>query len=142
MNVHLRNAHPKQTVYVPIAPGWCRVLRPAVTTCVPAALLHTPAVRHLLIRRLVDVVDGAAWDADVRQRCATRTDMARAIAAAEQREFDRLLQGVRIRQTAQKHTTAPYAVLMTATTAAGLDTGALKALLNGEIASPRSRDLA
>jgi hypothetical protein len=90
--VFLRNAHPKQIVYLPVSPGWCRVLRPAVTTCVPEQLLHTPAVRQLLLRKLVDVVDGAAWDPDIRQRRASRTDMARAIAAAEQVEFDRLLQ--------------------------------------------------
>jgi GcrA cell cycle regulator len=142
VNVHLRNAHPKQTVYLPIAPGWCRVLRPAVTTSVPARVLHTPVVRQLLIRKLVDVVDGAAWDADARQRRASCTDMARAIAAAEQREFDQLLKGVRIRQTgppsedAHKGPATPYAVLVAAATAAGLDTNTLKALLNGEIALP------
>lgn len=92
--IYLRNAHAKQTVYLPIRAGWCRVLKPSVTTCVPAALLHTPVVRHLLLRKLVDVVDGAAWDADVRQRRASRTDMARAIAAAEQREFDKLRAGL------------------------------------------------
>jgi hypothetical protein len=59
------------------------VLKPAVTTAVPATLLHTAAVRQLLLCKLVDVVDGAAWDPDVRQRRASRTDMARAIAAAE-----------------------------------------------------------
>jgi hypothetical protein len=74
--VYLRNTHAKQVVYLPIRPGWCRVLKPAVTTAVPAALLHTAAVRQLLIR---NVVDGAAWDADVSQRRASRTDMARAI---------------------------------------------------------------
>jgi hypothetical protein len=94
--VFLRNPHPKQTVYVPIGDGWARVLRPAVTTALPERVLHTPAVRQLLVHRLVDLVDGAAWDADVRQRRASCTDMARAIAAAEQREFDRLRQGVQI----------------------------------------------
>jgi hypothetical protein len=44
------------------------------------------------------VVDGAAWDPDVRHRRASRTDMARAIAAAEQREFDRLLADMPRRQ--------------------------------------------
>jgi hypothetical protein len=65
---------------------------------VPAALLHTAAVRQLLLRKLVDVVDGAAWDSNVRQRRASRTDMVRAIAAAEQREFDRLLADMPRRQ--------------------------------------------
>lgn len=86
--------HAKQTVYLPICPGWHRVLKPAVTTSVPAALLHTPAVRQLLLKKLVDVVDGAAWDAEARQRQASRTDWARAIAAAEQLEFDKLLAGL------------------------------------------------
>ena len=92
--IYLRNAHPKQTVYLPIRPGWRRVLKPAVTTSVPAALLHTETVRQLLLRELIVVVDGAAWDADVRQRRANRTDWARAIAAAEQREFDKLREGL------------------------------------------------
>jgi hypothetical protein len=70
------------------------VLKPAVTTAVPAALLHTEPVRQLLINRLIDVVDGAAWDADIRQRRASRTDWARAIAAAEQAEFDRMRAGL------------------------------------------------
>jgi hypothetical protein len=91
VTVYPRNIHAKQLVYLPIRPGWCRVLKPAVTTAVPEALLHTAAVRQLLLRKLVDVVDGAAWDPDVRQRRASRADTARAIAAAEQREFDRLL---------------------------------------------------
>jgi hypothetical protein len=98
VTVYLRNTHPKQVLYLPIRPGWCRVLKPAVTTAVPPALLHTAAVRQLLLRKLVDVVDGAAWDADVRQRRASRTDMARAIAAAERREFDRLLADMPRRQ--------------------------------------------
>jgi hypothetical protein len=96
--IYLLNAHPKRTVHLPISPGWARVLRPAVTTAVPAALLHTKAVRQLLLRRLVDPVDSAAWNADVRQGRASRTDMARAIAAAEQRESDRLLANMPRRQ--------------------------------------------
>jgi hypothetical protein len=82
--MYLRNAHPKKTVYLPTRPGWWRVLRPAVTTSVPTALLHTSTVRQLLLNRLVDVVDGAAWDADIRQRRTANTDMARAVARAEQ----------------------------------------------------------
>jgi hypothetical protein len=45
---------------------WCRVLKPAVTTAEPAALLYTASARQLLLRKLVDVVDGAASDPDVR----------------------------------------------------------------------------
>jgi hypothetical protein len=90
MIVYLRNAHPKQTVYLPIARGLCRVLRPAVTTAVPARLLRTPVVRQLLLRKMLEVADGSAWDPDVRQRRSSRIDMARAITAAEQAEFDRL----------------------------------------------------
>jgi hypothetical protein len=52
--IYLPNAHPKQTVHLPISPGWARVLRPTVTTAVPAALLHTEAVRQLLLLLLVD----------------------------------------------------------------------------------------
>jgi hypothetical protein len=94
--IYLRNIHQKQTVRLPVRPAWYRVLKPAVTTAVPAALLHTAAVRQLLLRKLVDVVDRAAWDSDVRQR--RRTDMARAIATAEQQEFDRLLADMPRRQ--------------------------------------------
>jgi hypothetical protein len=86
----VRNLHPKQTIYLPVSPGWARVLRPAVTTALPTAVLHTPAVRSLLTRQMITVVDGAAWDPDARQRRALKADMARAIAAAEQAEFDKL----------------------------------------------------
>jgi hypothetical protein len=141
VNVYLRNSHPKQIVLLPISPGWSRDLRPAVTTRVPERVLQTPAVRQLLLRRMVEVVDGAARDADVRQRRASRADMARAIAAAEQREFDQLLEGLR-RKTrwGSDRTAAPYATLRAAAQAAGLDTGPLKALLNGEIALPAALD--
>jgi hypothetical protein len=88
--VYLRNVHPKQIIHLPVAPGWCRVLRPAVTTRVSERVLHLPAVRQLLIGQLIEIVDGAAWDPDIRQRRASRIDMARAIAQAEQREFDAL----------------------------------------------------
>jgi hypothetical protein len=135
--IFLRNAHPKQIVYLPIAPGWCRVLRPAVTTSVPARVLHTPVVRRLLLRRLVDVVDGAAWDADARQRNASRTDMACAIARAEQREFDQLLKGVRYQTRYPRDPSAtPYARLKDATAAAGLAEASLLRVLNGETAVP------
>lgn len=59
-------------------------------------VLHTPAARTLLTRQLITVVDGAAWDAEARQARALQADMVHAIAAAEQREFDRLRVGVRI----------------------------------------------
>lgn len=135
--VYLRNLHPTKRVMVPLGRGWVRLLYPGVTTHVPERVLHTPLVRKLLIRKMVEVVDGAAWDADVRQRNASRADMARAIAAAEQREFDVLLKGVR-RETrgAVDRAAAPYAALLAATKMAGLDTEALKALLNGETALP------
>jgi hypothetical protein len=100
VNVYLRNVHPKQIIHLPLAPGWHRVLRPAVTACVPERILHLPAVRQLLIGQLIEIVDGAAWDPDIRQRRASRIDMARAIAAAEQREFDRLRQHRRQETTA------------------------------------------
>jgi hypothetical protein len=96
--IHLRNAHPKATVYLPVAAGWARIVRPGVTTMLPAAVLHTTIARQLLVRRMIELVDGTASDADARQRSAARTDMARAIALAEQAEFDRLLQGERIKQ--------------------------------------------
>lgn len=91
VTVYLRNVHAKRTVMVPIRPGWCRMLKPAVTARVPAAVLHTSAVRRLLSLRMVDVIDVTAWNAEARQRQANRTDWARAIAEAEQREFDGLL---------------------------------------------------
>jgi hypothetical protein len=96
--IYLRNLHPKQTVYLPVSRGWARVLRPAVTTAVPAAVLHTPTARALLTRQMIALVDGAAWNANARQQRALRADMACAIAQAEQREFDRLRVGVQIRE--------------------------------------------
>ena len=137
VNVYLRNTHPKQIVHLPIAPGWSRVLWPAVTTRVPEHVLHTPVVRQLLLRKLVDVVDAAAWDADVRQRTASRIDMARAIAAAEQREFDQLLKGM-CRQTRHRRdpSATPYARLKDATAVAGLAEASLLRVLNGETTLP------
>lgn len=92
--IYLRNLHPKQTVYVPVSPGWCRMLRPGVTSALPSAALHTPAARALLTRQLITVVDGAAWNAETRQARALKAEMARAIAKAEQAEFDKLRKGV------------------------------------------------
>ena len=77
---------------MPLGAGWARVLRPAVTAELPSQVLHTSTVRELLLRRMVEIADGAAWNADTRQARANRTDWARAIAATEQREFDKLLQ--------------------------------------------------
>jgi len=59
----------------------------------PEQLLHTPTARRLIARLLVAVVDGGARAAELRQR-ASRADMARAIAGAEQAEFDRTLRAV------------------------------------------------
>jgi hypothetical protein len=95
--IHVRNLHPKQVVYLPVGRGWARVVPPAVTTALPEQVLHTPAARALLTRRMIALVDGAAWDPETRQQRALRADMARAIAAAEQREFDRLRVGVQIK---------------------------------------------
>ena len=92
--IYLRNVHPKRTVLVPLGAGWARMLRPAVTAELPERVLHNSAVRELLTRRMVELADGAAWNADTRQRRANRTDWARAIAAAEQREFDKLRVGL------------------------------------------------
>lgn len=89
--IYLRNVHPRKTVLVPLSAGWARVLRPQVTTSLPEQALHTSAVRELLNRRMVEVADGAAWNADTRQARANRTDWSRLIAEAEQREFDMLL---------------------------------------------------
>jgi hypothetical protein len=93
---HVRNAHPTKRMAIPLGGGWARLLYPGVTTAVPERALHTPLARQLLTAKLIELADGAAWDADVRQRRAARTDMARAIAAAEQAEFNRLLRGVRV----------------------------------------------
>jgi len=92
---HVRNAHPTKRMFIPLGGGWARLLYPGVTTAVPERALHTPLARQLLTAKLIELADGAAWDADVRQRRAARTDMARAIAAAEAREFARLVGGLR-----------------------------------------------
>jgi hypothetical protein len=95
--IHLRNLHPKRTLAVPLDDAWYRVLRPNVTSMLPAEALHFPAVRQLLAQQLVTVVDAVQCDADARQARAVRLDMAKLVAIAEQAEFDRLLQGVRLR---------------------------------------------
>ena len=89
--IYLRNVHPKRTVLVPLGAGWARVLRPAVTAELPEQVLHTDAVRTLLLQRMVEIADGNAWNADTRQASASRMDWSRAVAVAEQQEFDRML---------------------------------------------------
>lgn len=94
-SIFLRNPHAARAVRLPIRPGWYRLLKPSVTTCIPASLMHTPVIRELLLRRRIEVVDGEACrDADARQRQASRTDWMRAVALMEQRECDRLMVGV------------------------------------------------
>ena len=53
--IYLRNLAARRTVAIPLAVGWHRLLRPAVTSAVPELLL--PAVRKLLARKLVAHVD-------------------------------------------------------------------------------------
>jgi hypothetical protein len=85
--IHVRNLHPKQTVYLPCAPGWARVLRPGVTTMLPAGAMHAPAVQALLQRQMVCVVTEVTADPGA----ILRRDLAAAIAAAELAEFAALL---------------------------------------------------
>jgi hypothetical protein len=82
-------------MWIPLGGGWASLLYPGSTSAVPEEALHTSLVRQLLAAKLIELTDGAAWDADIRQRRAARTDMTRAIAAAEKAEFDRLLAGMR-----------------------------------------------
>jgi hypothetical protein len=99
----VRNAHPTKRLALPFGDdGWARLLYPGVTTSVPERALHTPLVRLLLTEKLIELTNGAAWDPDARQRRAARTDMARAIAAAEQAEFTRLMAGLQRRQGPQR----------------------------------------
>ena len=96
--IYLRNVHPKQTMYLPVRPGWCRVLRPAVTTALPPTALHHPAIRQLVAAQELQVVTEVAGsaDPDARQRAALRRDLQVALAAAEAKEFDKLRQGITI----------------------------------------------
>jgi hypothetical protein len=95
--IHLRNLHPKRTLAVPLDGVWCRLLRPGVTSMLPAETLRFPVIQRLIAEQLVAVVDAVqCCDADARQARAARLDMARLIAIAEKAEFDRLLQGLRV----------------------------------------------
>lgn len=127
--VHLRNAHPTRKLLVPLRPGWARLLYPGATTRVPAQTLHTPTVQQLLTERLLEIADGAAWDAATRQRRIGQIDMARAIAAAEQRAFDQLLRHRRQEDVASRYIrwTPALEARLVATGDAGL--GALAAEL-------------
>lgn len=75
---------------VPSAAGWARCLPPAATTALAKTVLEQPAVQRALAARELVVVDPASLDPEERQRRALAADMAAAIRAAEQAEFDRL----------------------------------------------------
>jgi hypothetical protein len=95
--IHLRNLDPRRSAYLPVAPGWCRVVLPQACASVPAATLRSAAVQRALAAEQLAVVTEINGSADARAVAALRRDMAIAIARAEQREFDRLRQGVSIR---------------------------------------------
>jgi hypothetical protein len=97
MSVYLRNLHPTRKAWLPVEQGWSRLVYPGVTTRLPDAVLHLPAVRNLLEKQLVVAVDNAGWNADERQRRSELAGMAELVRLAEQAQFDRLLQGVRLR---------------------------------------------
>jgi hypothetical protein len=96
----LRNLHPSKKALLPVGQGWARLVYPGVTTRLPDAVLHLPAVRSLLTQRLVARVD-AGWDADERQRRSDRAGMSELVRLAEQAQFDRLLAGARLRRSYQ-----------------------------------------
>jgi hypothetical protein len=97
VSVYLRNLHPSKKALLPVGQGWARLVYPGVTTRLPDAVLHDPAVRSLLAQQVVTQVDAAGWNADERQRRSDRAGMAELVHQAEQAEFDRLLRGVRLR---------------------------------------------
>ncbi len=103
-HVHVRNVHPTRRLMVPIAPGWSRLLYPAVTACLPAGVVESPAVRRMLAAQVLAVVGEAGWDADARQRQADRAGMEAAIRRAEQREFDQWRARWRARQQPPRRT--------------------------------------
>jgi hypothetical protein len=97
VSVYLRNLHPSRKALLPAGQGWARLVYPGVTTRLPDAVLHQPAVRSLLARQIVVAVDSAGWNADERQRRSELAGMAELVRLAEQAQFDRLLEGVRLR---------------------------------------------
>jgi hypothetical protein len=97
VTVYIRNLSARRTLTIPLDPGLCRVLPPAVTSIVPARVLAQPAVQALLARQFLARVDVAGWDPDERQRRALKADMAAAIARAEQAEVDKLRVGIRLK---------------------------------------------
>jgi hypothetical protein len=97
VSIFLRNLHPSRKALLPVGRGWARLVYPGVTTRLPDAVLHLPAVRSLLARQIVAAVDNAGWNADERQRRSELAGMAELVRLAEQAQFDRLLEGVRLR---------------------------------------------
>lgn len=95
MTVFLRNRHPRRALAIPCNGHWCRVLPAGATSTLPDATLRHPVTRLLMAKQLITVVDAAQYDADARQERAGRIDSAELARQAEQKEFDRLLAGVK-----------------------------------------------
>jgi hypothetical protein len=93
--IHLRNRHPKRATAIATNGHWCRLVPAGATSILPDATLKHPAVRLLLAKHLIMVVDAAQYDADARQERAARIDIAELARQAEQKEFDRMLAGLR-----------------------------------------------
>ena len=93
--IHVRNQRADRTLYLPVSRGWERVLRPSATTTVLPVVLSHPAVQHALKRQDIVVVTEVSHGNSAHERL--RQDMAAAICAAEQREVDKLRQGISLK---------------------------------------------
>ncbi len=67
--IFLRNIHPKRAAYVPVAPGWARLLLPAVTAAVPAGVLALAGVQRALDCQHLAVVTEVNRAGGARKRC-------------------------------------------------------------------------
>ena len=83
--IYVRNVHPTRPVYVPIAPGWTRLLLPSVTAQLPASALTSASVQYALERQHLAIVTEISRGGGAPERW--RRDIQVAIAAAERREL-------------------------------------------------------
>jgi hypothetical protein len=90
--IQLRNRDLHRSLYLPIAPGWTRLVPPQAAVSVPASVLRLPGVQRALAEERLQVVTeaSAASNADARTAVALRRDMQAAIAQAERAALEQL----------------------------------------------------
>jgi hypothetical protein len=90
--IQLRNRDLHRSLYLPIAPGWTRLVPPQAAVSVPASVLRLPGVQRALAEERLQLVTeiSTASSPDARAAAALRRDTQAAIAQAERAALEQL----------------------------------------------------